>query len=93
MTKEQAKQIGDMVRATPPEAINSVMWAVTYHLALFFYGLATCEDVLEKIMLACNSNRDDNLYQRLGLDGLSQFTGKKIVETQLYDRVIQIAGE
>jgi hypothetical protein len=71
LTQEQANKLADMVRTSPTESHDSILWAVKYNLALFIWGIESAAITLERITLACNSMREDNLYQRFGLDGLS----------------------
>jgi hypothetical protein len=86
MKKSTAHQIAEMIRANAPESHQGILWAVSYHLPLFFWGIQPAEKTLEEIAMACNQGRADNLLQRIGLDNLMELSGP-LVDTDYNGRL------
>jgi len=84
LTKEQLAQLAELVRTTPEQSAPVVFHAVRYNLALFLWGLQDAAKTIEAITLACNHNREDNIVQRIGLDGLEKIRGHRLVEVSQY---------
>lgn len=80
MTKSEYATLAEMVRATTTIADQAILWHVRYNLALFLWGLESAEATLEALLKACNSQRDDNIVQRIGLERLEELRDKPLIK-------------
>lgn len=85
MTKEQLDKLAKLVRTTPDSSAPAVMWAVKHHLSLFIWGIENAEITLNAILLACNSNREDNIVAAIGLDELEKLKGSPLLDIGKYN--------
>ena len=80
ITKEEASKLAELVRTAPSESEQSILWAVRYHVALFFWGIQSAEQTLEALLLAANTGRPDHIVERIGLSRLQELRGNALVE-------------
>ena len=84
MNKAQLDSLAEMVRTTPPIADQAILWAVRHHLALFLYGIESAETCIEELLKACNTQREDGIVQRIGLEALLENRDGRIVRLGNY---------
>lgn len=86
MTKEQYNKLADLVRTAPEEANASILWAVRYHVALFLWGIEPIEQTIDALIKACNTNRDDGIVARFGLEALEKLQGAPLTSLSKWEK-------
>jgi len=86
MTKEQYNKLADLVRTAPEEANTSILWAVRYHVALFLWGIEPVEQTIDALIKACNTNRDDGIVSRFGLETLEELRGAPLTRLSNWEK-------
>jgi hypothetical protein len=89
LTKEQGAILAQMVRQTPEESEPAIIWAVKHHLSLFLYGFEKPERLVEALLLACNTLRDDTFVNLLGLEALEKISGKRLFPETYHSTCLQ----
>ena len=80
ITKPEANSLAELIRTTNnPDADTAILWAVKYHLALVLWGLESSNDLINNLLLACNTMREDNIVQRIGLKRLEELRAEPLV--------------
>jgi hypothetical protein len=80
MKQSESKELFELIRDSDKlvdpvaQAHNNaaILWAVRYHAALYFAGLARADRVMYDILLSANTLQDKNLVARLGLDNVAR---------------------
>ena len=81
ITKTEANSLAELVRTTDNSAADTaILWAVKYHLALVLWGLESSNDLVNNLLLACNTMREDNIVQRIGLKRLEELRTEPLVK-------------
>lgn len=81
ITKQEASSLAELVRKTDnPHADASILWAVKYHFALVLWGLESSNDFVNNLLRACNTMREDNIAQRIGLERLEELRSEPLIK-------------
>lgn len=81
ITKSEAATLAELVYTTDnPHADTAILWAVKYHLALVLWGLETGDSLVNNLLKACNTMREDNIIQRIGLERLEALRDEPLVK-------------
>lgn len=80
LTKQELDQLAQMLRQ-PVANQEAVLWAVSYHVPLFLWGIQSAAKTIEAVVLAANQGRTDNIVERIGIDRLEQFRGECLIDT------------
>jgi hypothetical protein len=80
LTKQELDQLAQMLRQ-PAANHEAVLWAVSYHVPLFLWGIQSAAKTIEALVLAANQGRADNIVERIGVDRLEQFRGECLIDT------------
>lgn len=81
ITKSEAASLAELVRTTDnPHADTAILWAVKYHLALVLWGIENGNDLVNNLLKACNTMREDNIAQRIGLERLEALRNEPLVK-------------
>lgn len=85
LTKSELASLAELVRL-PAAAPDAVLWAVSYNIPLFLWGVQDAAKTIEAIVLACNQGCENNLIKRIGLDRLEEFDGKNLIQLDRYGK-------
>lgn len=90
LTKVQARELGDMIRATETKTEPFIVSAVKHHLAMMMYGVESPEAVIEGLLIACSQNRNDGIANRIDIDELRLLKCEHIFSNNRYSEVSPI---
>lgn len=83
ITKQEASKLAQTIRDDKTGSnMQSILWAVNYHLPLYLWGVETADQVLNALLIAATAGVEPNIVTMIGLDRLIKI-GSPLIETQL----------